>query len=93
MPANGLIYNPPHPCACYLESKMYGFHALAPQAGEPLPALAVEARLERGPAHDAQIEGRPVDGVTAAKGMFGLATTQGDLLCFGSTPSLARQGL
>ncbi|MCX7824920.1 MAG: PQQ-binding-like beta-propeller repeat protein, partial [Verrucomicrobiae bacterium] len=30
MPANGLIYNPPHPCACYLDAKLYGFNALAP---------------------------------------------------------------
>jgi outer membrane protein assembly factor BamB len=31
MPANGLIYAPQHPCACYLEAKMYGFNALAPK--------------------------------------------------------------
>jgi outer membrane protein assembly factor BamB len=30
MPANGMIYNPPHPCACYLDAKLYGFNALAP---------------------------------------------------------------
>jgi outer membrane protein assembly factor BamB len=29
MPANGMVYNPPHPCACYLEAKLYGFNALA----------------------------------------------------------------
>jgi outer membrane protein assembly factor BamB len=38
MPANGMIYNPPHPCACYLEAKLYGFNALPwpelPQAAE-----------------------------------------------------------
>lgn len=30
MPANGMIYNPPHPCACYLDAKLFGFNALAP---------------------------------------------------------------
>ena len=30
MPANGLLYAPIHPCACYPESKTYGFSALAP---------------------------------------------------------------
>ena len=29
MPANGLTYAPPHPCACYIESKLNGFNALA----------------------------------------------------------------
>ena len=30
MPANGLIYIGPHPCACLLETKTSGFNALAP---------------------------------------------------------------
>ena len=53
MPANGLIYNPPHPCACYLESKQYGFSVLAPaSAGPRVPAkIADEGRLEKGPAY------------------------------------------
>ncbi len=59
MPANGLIYNPPHPCACYLESKLYGFSVLAPaSAGPRVPKpIADENRLEKGPAYD-QIENR-----------------------------------
>ncbi len=53
MPANGLIYNPPHPCACYLESKLYGFSVLAPaSAGPRVPQRAAnEARLVKGPAY------------------------------------------
>jgi outer membrane protein assembly factor BamB len=31
MPANGLIYAPPHACACYIQSKLSGFWALAPR--------------------------------------------------------------
>lgn len=31
MPANGLIYSPPHSCACYMEALLHGFSALAPE--------------------------------------------------------------
>ncbi|UCG58058.1 MAG: PQQ-binding-like beta-propeller repeat protein [Phycisphaerales bacterium] len=57
MPANGMVYNPPHPCACYLETKMYGFNALAPASGGPrVPRRATrEARLEKGPAYGKRI--------------------------------------
>ncbi len=49
MPANGMVYAPPHPCACYLMAKLSGFAALAPaSAGEP-PRDA-SPRLEKGPA-------------------------------------------
>lgn len=53
MPCNGLIYAPPHPCACYIEAKLYGFNALAPEsASRKVPAEISEAdRLERGPAY------------------------------------------
>lgn len=53
MPANGLLYAPPHPCFCYPGVKLTGFNALAP-AGEERPFLAVddEQRLKKGPAYD-----------------------------------------
>ena len=53
MPANGLIYNPPHPCACYLDAKLFGFNALAPESrhGKPRRDVPDAERLERGPAH------------------------------------------
>ena len=59
MPANGLLYAPQHPCACYLEAKLSGFNALAPASTGPrLPAHIDEAaRLEKGPAYDASIAG------------------------------------
>jgi len=52
MPCNGLIYAPPHDCACYIEAKQYGFNALAAESKTArIPAKASEdARLERGPA-------------------------------------------
>ncbi len=51
VPCNGLVYAPPHPCACYLESKLNGLCALAParQPAQPLPAAS---RRVRGPAYD-----------------------------------------
>ena len=49
IPANGMIYTTPHPCDCYISSKLNGFIALGPAtAAEPVAATAA---LERGPAH------------------------------------------
>ena len=58
MPCNGLIYAPQHPCACYIESKLYGFTALAPALPTMQPRRDVlEAeRLARGPAYDANLQ-------------------------------------
>ncbi|MBI5686234.1 MAG: PQQ-binding-like beta-propeller repeat protein [Verrucomicrobia bacterium] len=51
MPANGMIYNGPHPCGCYLESKLFGFNALAPARGKGQEASGKgDERLERGSA-------------------------------------------
>ncbi|MDP6637183.1 MAG: PQQ-binding-like beta-propeller repeat protein [Phycisphaerae bacterium] len=51
LPANGLIYNPPHPCACLLETKTSGFNALAPALAKPLTEPSADKRLEKGPAY------------------------------------------
>ena len=53
MPSNGLVYAPQHPCACYIESKLFGFNALAPaSATREVPKEVPDAdRLERGPAY------------------------------------------
>ncbi len=53
MPANGLIYAPQNPCACYEETKSMGFNALAPESNGPrIPESATNAdRLEQGPAY------------------------------------------
>ncbi len=57
MPSNGLVYTPPHACACYMEAKLNGFCALGGRyESEPdLEAAASEGRLERGPAYEAKI--------------------------------------
>ena len=81
MPANGIIYNPPHPCACYLEAKMYGFNALAPAS----PTRAVprevpeEGRLEKGPAYGKRI--------AAASQSGDWPTFRGDMARSGSNKS------
>jgi len=51
MPANGLLYAPQHPCACYLESKLSGFNALAPAPAKPAADEPAAPTLERGPAY------------------------------------------
>lgn len=58
MPANGMIYATPHACACYYQSKLNGFNALAP-APEPAVAPAAETRLVKGPAYDPSRRGVP----------------------------------
>jgi outer membrane protein assembly factor BamB len=51
MPANGLIYAPPHPCACYMEAKLTGFLAVAPARKDLRSAPVSEAsKLIKGPA-------------------------------------------
>ena len=60
MPCNGLIYAPPHPCACYLESKLTGLCALA-AARSSVKSLGSRAgeRLVRGPAFGQALDSEP----------------------------------
>lgn len=55
MPANGLIYAPPHSCGCYPESMVRGFCAMASERSEvkrfEVGGERLE-RLEKGPAYD-----------------------------------------
>jgi outer membrane protein assembly factor BamB len=55
MPANGLLYAPQHPCACFLEAKMYGFNALAPEGmnrpKRPDRVEDAQHRLQKGTAY------------------------------------------
>jgi outer membrane protein assembly factor BamB len=58
MPCNGLLYTPPHACACYVAAKLIGFHALAPERQssglltERLETADQKSkRLEKGPAY------------------------------------------
>ncbi|MBM4024785.1 MAG: methyltransferase domain-containing protein [Planctomycetes bacterium] len=52
MPCNGLVYATPHSCACYYQSKLSGFCALAPARPSQEPVrVSEEDRLEKGPAY------------------------------------------
>jgi len=51
MPCNGLLYTPPHSCACYIEAKLNSFNALAPKRVDRGEAISRTARLEHGPAY------------------------------------------
>lgn len=56
LPANGMIYVPPHTCACYLKTKLNGFNALAPlRPGEKATEVDAQIKgeqLAKGPAID-----------------------------------------
>ncbi len=58
MPCNGLIYKPPDSCACYYQSKLAHFCALAPAASKRSAARPAAPRLERGPAYGASPDTR-----------------------------------
>lgn len=52
MPANGLVYAPPHSCGCYIQVKLSGLFAYAPQSeAPPIEANAFAQRLIKGPAY------------------------------------------
>jgi len=55
LPANGLIYAPPHACGCYMESKLWGFWALSAKRTK-VPRISEDRRLEKGPAYGRQTE-------------------------------------
>ena len=50
MPCNGLIYTPPHACACYFEAKQTGFSAYTSNI-TPTRSSGSAERLEKGPAY------------------------------------------
>ncbi len=59
LPANGLIYQPQHPCACYAESLLRGFNALAPAAQEAEAPAPASERLQKGPAYETPVASSP----------------------------------
>lgn len=50
LPANGLIYAPPHACGCYMESKLRGFWALSAEKSE-FERVPDSQRLVKGPGY------------------------------------------
>lgn len=57
MPCNGLVYAPPHNCACYPEAKLYGLNALAPAGTtRSVPAdLKDKDRFVKGPGYGGEL--------------------------------------
>ena len=54
LPANGLLYVPPHSCGCYMETMLHGFWAFTaapPSTADPRYSAAAAARLEKGRAY------------------------------------------
>jgi len=52
MPANGLVYAPPHSCGCYIQVKLSGFFAYAAKDQRPpFDANRFTERLMKGPAY------------------------------------------
>ena len=49
MPCNGMTYSTPHPCDCYISSKLNGFLAL--KAAMPAKAPGDGQKLDKGPAY------------------------------------------
>ncbi|MFC1498116.1 PQQ-binding-like beta-propeller repeat protein [Verrucomicrobiota bacterium] len=49
MPANGLVYAPPHSCGCYIQVKLSGFFAYSPKNKNPLSGRKPENKLIKGP--------------------------------------------
>ena len=57
LPCNGLLYAPPHSCACFIRSKLNGFNCFAAkQSGVQGPESRAEGRLERGPAYASSLQ-------------------------------------
>ena len=50
LPCNGLVYAPPHACGCYMEAKLCGFWALAPEMNSAVEAKP-QPRRHKGPAY------------------------------------------
>ncbi len=50
MPANGMVYATPNACACYYQSKLNGFNAVAPEP-QSAKASPLEERWVKGPAY------------------------------------------
>ena len=64
MPSNGLLYAPPHACACFVASKLSGFNCLAPASASSPPPSGEDRRREEEPSFGA-IRPPPADAPVA----------------------------
>ena len=59
LPANGLLYVPPHDCACYIRAKLSGFLAMRSTVPARTAEIPDEQRLQQGPAFGQTAEETP----------------------------------
>ncbi len=50
-PCNGMVYGTPHPCDCYITSKLNGFVGLLPAGESGAADTSASSRLKKGPAY------------------------------------------
>jgi len=51
IPCNGMVYGTPHPCDCYISSKLNGFVGLLPAGKSDASGASTSMRLKKGPAY------------------------------------------
>ena len=72
MPANGLLYAPPHICGCLMEAKIFGFWAVRPSGPSGNDDGGGIQRLRKGPAYpkaaEAPAGGKPTPGWPTLRG-------------------------
>ena len=56
-PCNGMVYGTPHPCDCYITSKLNGFVGLLPAEERDSADAPTLPRLEQGPAYGRSVPG------------------------------------
>lgn len=61
MPANGMLYVPPHQCFCYPSCKLNGLNAYSSRLDYEEPAEASGPRLVKGPAYDSMEDTESAD--------------------------------
>ena len=80
LPANGLLYMPPHSCACYIEAKLAGFYAYAPkrEGDEARSVVEAGASTYEGVETASRAEGRRVTRGPAYREVEAGASSEGD---------------
>jgi outer membrane protein assembly factor BamB len=97
MPANGLVYTPPHSCGCYIQVKLSGFFAYAPKTqAPPLEQNRYAKQLARGPklrvnVHQPDSDERAAE--EASSSAFDWPTYRCDPSRSGSVPASIRASL
>lgn len=59
MPGNGMLYTAPHQCVCYQGVLLSNFNAMTAQPVDDVEPVAIEKRLQRGPAWGEPLDATP----------------------------------